>query len=61
MNDEVSKVIIIDNDLWQRGLSKIMCSRAAPSNDIIFDNPLAIGLYPLHNVFKCMYCMYDLN
>ena len=50
MNDEVSKVIIIDNDLWQHGLSKIMCSWAAPSNDIIFDNPLAIGLYPLHKL-----------
>ena len=49
MNDEVSKVIIIDNDLWQRGLLEIMCSRAAPSNDIISNNPLAIGLYLLLN------------
>ena len=39
------QVIKFDKHLWQRGLLKIKCSRAAPSNDFIFNNPLAIGLY----------------
>ena len=41
------KVFKLDKHLWQCGLLKIKCSRAAPSNDFIFNNPLAIGLYLL--------------
>ena len=41
------KIFKLDKHLWQCGLLKIKCSRAVPSNNFIFNNPLAIGLYLL--------------
>ena len=58
MNRQLAlKVNIIDKDLWQWGLLKIKCSRAMPSNNFIFNNPLAIGLYLLLNLIRSFHIL----
>ena len=49
------KVFKLDKHLRQHGLLKIKCFRATPSNDFIFNNPIAIGLYVLQKIFNVVW------